>query len=140
MAKPALPTLIRLAAQAVEQVQQRLAQNQAAQQAKQAEIATWQQEGSAAFATALMQDSAAELQAAGIFQSRAHSEIARAEEAIQTLNVVHQALLQELQTAYAKQKRYELLAQQQAATTKREANRKAQAQLDDLRRPKPSSS
>lgn len=138
MAKPALPTLIRLAAQAVEQVQQRLAQNHAAQQAKQAEIATWQQEGSAAFTAALMQDSAAEIQAAGMFQSRAHSEIARAEEAIQALKTAQQALLQDLQTAYAKQKRYELLAQQQAATAKREADRKAQAQLDDLRRPKSS--
>ncbi|MCA3244229.1 MAG: flagellar FliJ family protein [Alphaproteobacteria bacterium] len=136
MAKPALPTLIRLAAQAVEYVQQQLAANQAAQQAKQAEIATWRQEISAAFAAALTHNSAGDLQAAGLFQSRGQSEIARAEEAIQQLKFAQQGLLQQLQAAYTKQKRYELLAEQQAAAARQAANRKAQAQLDDLRRPK----
>lgn len=137
MAKPALPTLIRLAVQAVEQVQQQLAANQAAQQAKRAEIALWQQEISAAFAAALTHDSANDLQAAGLFQSRGQSEIARAEVAIQQLKQAQQALLGQLKVAYTKQKRYELLAEQQATATRQAANRKAQAQLDDLRRPKP---
>ena len=134
MPKPALPTLIRLAEQAVEKVQRDLADNQNAQSTVRAQIVSWQQEASAAFAEALTHDSATELQAAGLFQGRARSEVAKLEEQLQALQHHHQELLQALQLAYAKQQRYEILAEQQAQAAKREANRKAQAQLDDLRR------
>jgi flagellar export protein FliJ len=134
MPKPALPTLIKLAVREVEAAQQALADNHAAQNTERTTITHWQQEAAAAFASAVAEESVQEMQAAGLFQGRAQSEIARAEDRLANLKQAEQALRSTLQTAYAKQQRYEILQTQQQQAAKRTAARKAQAALDDLRR------
>ena len=134
MPKPALPTLIKLAEKDVEDVQQRLNSNREAQHAVKAQIAHWQQEAASAFASALADADVHEMQAAGAFQTRAGREIKALETTLNDLQTAEEALRAELQTAFAKQKRYEILAEQQALKAKTAATRKAQAALDDLRR------
>ncbi len=134
MPKPALPTLIKLAARDVEAAQLALADNHAAQAQVQQSIIEWQQEAAAAFATALAEDDVAHVQAAGLFQGRARSEVARAEDQLGHLKEAETLLRQALQAAFTKQQRYEILQAQQQVTAKREAARHAQAVLDDLRR------
>jgi len=134
MAKPALPTLIRLAEQQVEQVQQQLQENRAAQAAAEARKTEWHQAIEAAYDTAQLHHAAADWQSAGLFQQRAHAQIEQILADLQQLQHQQHTLREALQAAFTQQKRYEILAEQQTLRAKRVAQRKAQAHLDDLRR------
>jgi flagellar export protein FliJ len=134
MVKPALPTLIKLAQKAVEDIQTGLATNRSAQAETQGLIAHWKQEAATAFASSLSEADVKTMQAATAFQARAQREERALEDTLKSLQVAEEDLLGALQTAFAKQKRYEILAEAQALKAKTDANRKAQAALDDLRR------
>jgi flagellar biosynthesis chaperone FliJ len=135
MARPALPILLKLADKELEDIQQQLHANRSAQTAVLAQVAHWQQEVAAAFSDALTQAEVHNLQAAHAYQHRAARAIEDLQAELTTLRATETHLRETLQTAYAKQQRYAQLAQAQAAQIKTKAARKAQANLDDLRRP-----
>ena len=132
MAKPALPTLIKLAQQRVEQAQAALGLNQRLQADNRAQHARWQAEAAQAFANASTERDLHLLQAATAFTTRATREQAMLDEVLRLLRDEEAPLRAALQAAFTEQKRYELLADRQAQAAHRTRARKAQETLDDL--------
>jgi flagellar export protein FliJ len=127
-----LTTLIKLQKKAVEDVQMDLAHNQRAQEATKDKIRLWQREAETAFADGLAEGDVRSVQAAGAFQGRAQQNIKDCERQLVELQAAEATLRIDLQTAFAAQKRYEILAEQQAAKLAKHRAKKAQNNLDEL--------
>ena len=134
MAKNALPTLLKLADKALEDIQQKLHLNRLEQQSVQSKIANWEQEIATAFSAAIAEDAVRDLQAAHAYQYRAAAAIAELNTTLQALLGTETELRNALHEAYTTQQQYKQLLETQTTRAKLLANRKTQANLDDLKR------
>lgn len=134
MARPALPTLLKLADKKLEDIQQQLHANRAAQQGIARQITHWEQEVATAFAAAIAEDAVRDLQAAHAYQQRAAAAIMQLNTSRRALQATEAELLNALQSAYTTQQQYKQLLEAQTLRAKQTASRKAQANLDDLKR------
>ncbi len=132
-----LTTLIKLEEKRVEDIQLHLADNRRAQDRTQDAIARWNIDAAAAFADGLADGDVRGMQAAGAFQHRAQTAMLALERDLTHLRDQAAALLEKLQAAYAAQKRFEILAEQQARAEAKAKAQKNQANLDEIgsRRP-----
>lgn len=134
MAKTALPTLLKLADKALEDIQHKLHLNRLEQQTVQANIAQWEQEVATAFSAAIAEDAVRDLQAAHAYQYRAAAAVAALNTTLQALMGAEAELRTALHAAYTTQQQYKQLLETQEKQAKTLAARKAQANLDDLRK------
>jgi hypothetical protein len=128
MAATTLPTLIKRATHAVEQVQKQLAQTQAAEAALLAQQAEWQ----VALNPQAAPEQAAEFNPThGAYVAHGRAELARLAGLLMQVHDLKKRQLTELREHFAEQKRYEVLLAAQAAKTQARISKKQQAALDE---------
>lgn len=134
MARPALPTLLKLADKKLEDIQQQLHANRMSQNAVEGQIKHWEQEVATAFSAAIAEDAVRDLQAAHAYQHRAAAAVAQLNTELKALKDQEADLRTQLQSAYTTQQQYKQLLEAQTTRARLTASRKAQANLDDLKR------
>lgn len=127
-----LPVLIKLAERKVELIQQGLAKTHAALVAVKADMQECDRAARAAFMDAVGDDDVLTLQAASAFQERMRRQLAELTAMLADLERVETEQKARLQAAFAEQKRYEILLEQQKAKARKEHAKKVQNALDDI--------
>lgn len=127
-----LPVLIKVAERKVETIQQALAHTRNALEAVHRDMAACERAAKDAFLSAVGDDDVLALQAASAFQERMRREVLELKAMLADLERVEALQKKELQEAFAEQKRYEILLEQQKIKAKKEHAKKVQNALDDM--------
>lgn len=127
-----LPVLIKVAERRVETIQQALAHTRAAIAAVHADMDNCERAAKDAFMDAVGEDDVLALQAASAFQERMRRQLLELKAMLADLESVQDQQRAQLQEAFAEQKRYEILLEQQRIKAKKEHDKKVQNALDDM--------